>query len=72
MIMPTGFADVVENVKQLQTDEKEELLFLLQRYLVEERRQTMYAHYQQSVEEVREHSIHFSSNLQELRAMVEE
>lgn len=70
--MVTGFADVVENVKHLQTDEKEELLFLLQRYLIEERRQAMYEHYQQSVQEVREHSVHFSSNIQELQEMLAE
>lgn len=69
--MPIGFADVVENVKQLRTDEKEELFFLLQRYLVEERRQTMYDHYQQAAQEVRERSIQFSSNIQELQEMMD-
>ena len=70
--MLAGFADVVENVKQLRTDEKEELFFLLQRYLAEERRQTIYDHYQQALQEVREQSIPFSSQVSELQEMMEE
>ena len=70
--MPVGFAHVVEDVKQLRIDEKEELFFLLQRYLVEERRQRIYDHYQESTQEVHEQTIQFSSNLQQLQEMMAE
>ena len=71
-MMSVGFAHVVEDVKQLRIDEKEELFFLLQRYLVEERRQKIYDHYQQSAREVREHAVRFSSNIQQLQEMMAE
>ena len=70
--MPVGFAHVVEDVKLLRIDEKEELFFLLQRYLAEERRQSIYDHYQESTQEVQEQTIRFSSNLQHLREMMTE
>ena len=70
--MPGGFAHVVEDVKLLTLEEKEELFFLLKRYLAEERRQEIYGHYQRSVREVREHAVPFSSDIQQLQEMMAE
>jgi len=47
--MQVEFANVVEEIKQLTSEEKEELLFLIQRYLAEERRNEIYDHYRTSV-----------------------
>ncbi|MCP4396563.1 MAG: hypothetical protein GY801_04550 [bacterium] len=70
--MPVGFSNVVEDVKQLRTDEKEELLLLLTKYLTEERRNEMYKHYQSSLQEVRETKPEFSSDINRLKMMVTE
>ncbi len=70
--MPVGFANVVEDVKQLRTDEKEELLSLLQKYLAEERRSEIYEHFQSSLQEVREAKPEFSSDVERLKIMVME
>lgn len=70
--MSVGFAHVIEDVKQLTIDEKEELFFLLERYLVEERHQEIFHHYQQAVREVREHAVQFSGNIQHLQEMMAE
>jgi hypothetical protein len=41
-VMSTSFLTVVEDVKQLSTDEKEELHALLEQYLIEERREAIF------------------------------
>lgn len=70
--MQVAFANVVEEIKQLSSEEKEELLFLIQRYLAEERRNEIYDHYRTSVQEVRENQLGFSTDINQLKKMVEE
>ena len=40
------FNDVVELIKSLSTDEKQEIQFLLKQYICEERREEIYEHFQ--------------------------
>jgi hypothetical protein len=66
--MGTTFVDIVEEAKQLSTEEKQELRDLLDNYLVEERRQQILINYEQSKQEQPE----FSSNLHELKEMLDD
>ena len=45
---------LVEEVKKLTREEKEELKFLVEKYLLEERRQDIFKSYQESKKEVKE------------------
>lgn len=64
--MNTNFAGVVEEVKQLSFDEKNELKNLLENYLVEERRQKILENGEQSKSEFEKGSLEFSSNIDDL------
>jgi hypothetical protein len=64
--MGTTFVDIVEEAKQLSTEEKQELRDLLNNYLVEERRQQILENYEHSKQE--EHT--FSSDLHKLEEML--
>jgi hypothetical protein len=66
------FSDVVEVVKNLSTDEKHEIQLLLQQYLREERRDEMYANFEATQVEQQKGDLKFSSNLHELKQMIEE
>lgn len=54
--MGVVFVDVVEDVKQLSLDEKEELRGLIDNYLVEGRRDEILANYEASKNEILESS----------------
>ena len=54
--MNTVFVDVVEDVKRLTSDEKEDLRDLIDNYLVEERRDEILKNYESSKLEVLESS----------------
>ncbi|GET36519.1 hypothetical protein [Microseira wollei] len=56
-----SFSDVVEAIKSLSTAEKQEIQLLLKQYLREERR-----------EQEQNGELKFSSNMNELRQMIEE
>jgi len=64
------FSDVVEEVKQLDPNEKLELKSLLDKYLIDERRHEIFQHYELSQRE--ETQLDFSSDVDELRAEVSE
>ena len=66
----TIFSNVIEDVKRLSIDEKEELLFLLDRYLIEERRSRIYQNYQESLKELQENKLEFSNNVSHLKKMI--
>ncbi len=70
--MNTNFAGVVEAVKQLSFDEKLELKDLIEIYLVEERRQEMFANCEESLEELKSGKPKFSSDINELKAMLDD
>jgi hypothetical protein len=68
--MNTNFAGVVEDVKQLSFDEKRELKYLLESYLVEERRQEIFENSEQSKQELKNGELKFSSDTDELMEML--
>jgi hypothetical protein len=66
------FSDVIEVIKNLSTDEKREVQLLLQQYLREERREEMYANFKSAKVEQQNGELKFSSNIKELRQLIEE
>jgi hypothetical protein len=68
--MNTSFAGVVEEVKQLSFDEKQELKDLLESYLLEERRREIYENGEQSKRELEKDKLKFSSDTAEIMQML--
>lgn len=66
------FSDVVELIKSLSTDEKREIQLLLQQYLREERRDEIYDNFKSAQIEQQKGELKFSSNIEELRQLIEE
>jgi transcriptional regulator with AAA-type ATPase domain len=66
------FSDVVEVVKSLSTDEKREIQLLLQQYLREERRDEIYINFKAAQVEQQKGELKFSSNIKELKQLIEE
>ena len=67
-----SFSDVIETIKQLSFEEKQEIQTLLAQYLREERRDEIYSNYQKSCLEEQQHELNFSSNIDELKQLIEE
>lgn len=65
------FSDVVESIKSLSTDEKKEIQLLLKQYLCEERREETFESFQLAQVEQQKGELRFSSNLDELRQLIE-
>ena len=68
--MKDNFAEVVEEVKNLSTEEKLELQTLIEKYLTEERRQEIYDNYQTSLNELSEGKLVFSSDMNMLKGIL--
>ncbi|MGB3312595.1 MAG: hypothetical protein WBG32_05325 [Nodosilinea sp.] len=66
------FSDVVEVIKNLSTDEKREIQMLLQQYLREERREEIYANFEVAQAEEQNGELTFSSDINELRQLIED
>ena len=66
------FSDVVETIKSLSTDEKQELQLLLKQYIREERREQMYENFKSAQLEQQQGELKFSANINELRQLIEE
>ncbi|GET40018.1 hypothetical protein [Microseira wollei] len=66
------FSDVVETIKSLSTDEKQELQLLLKQYIREERREEMYENFKSAQLEQQKGELIFSANINELRQLIEE
>ena len=60
------FCDVVEVIKTLSLVEKEEMQFLLEQFLREERREEIYQSYLVSKQNEKEGKLQFSSNIDQL------
>ncbi|BAZ51914.1 hypothetical protein NIES4103_45730 [Nostoc sp. NIES-4103] len=67
-----SFSDVVEAIKGLSFEEKQELQLLLQQYLREERREEIYENFKTAQLEEQNGELKFSSNINELKQMIEE
>lgn len=66
--MNVSFVDVVEDVKQLSIEEKQELKCLIDSYLIEERREEIHRNYQTSKQNLAVGNLNFSTDLDELEA----
>lgn len=66
------FNDVVEAIKSLSLDEKREIQLLLQQYLREERRDEVHENFKAAQIEQQKDELIFSSNIKELRQLIEE
>ena len=68
--MSTNFADIVEEVKTLTIQEKQDLHQLIESYLIEARRDEIYDAYAQSVSELDQGKLKFSSDTDKLKEML--
>ena len=66
------FNDVVEVIKSLSTDEKQEIQLLLNQYIREERRDEIYDRFKLAQVEQQKGELKFSSNINELKQLIEE
>ncbi len=67
-----SFSDVVETIKNLSLEEKLEIQALLAQYLREEQREAIYSNYQKSRLEEQNSKLIFSSNVDELKQLIED
>lgn len=65
------FSEVVEAVKKLSWQEKEEIKSLIEHYLIEEKREEIYQNYLISQEKKEEGKLNFSSDVDELMDTLE-
>lgn len=68
--MSQKYNTLVEEVKKLSVEEKEELKFLIEKYLVEERRDEIFKNYQKSKKEIEEEQLEFSGDIKRLKEML--
>jgi hypothetical protein len=66
------FNDVVEVIKGLSTDEKQEIQSLLQQYIREERRDNIYDHFRSAQVEQQQGKLKFSNQINVLKQLIEE
>lgn len=66
------FSDVVEAIKRLSTDEKQEIHLLLKQYLREDCRDEIYANFKLVQAEQQKNELTFSSNISDLRQLIED
>ena len=68
--MSQKYNTLVEEVKKLSVEEKEELKFLIEKYLVEARRDEIFKNYQESKKEIEEEQLEFSGDIKRLKEML--
>lgn len=71
LYMSINFRDLVEEVKKLSLIEKEELKFLIEKFVVEERRNEVNKHYKESIKEFKRGRLNFSSDVNKLKEILE-
>lgn len=65
--MSKTFESVVEQARACSTEEKEELKFLLERAIIEERREEIQANHRRSQAELKRGDVKFSSSISQLK-----
>ena len=70
--MSSYFTNFVEEVKNMSSEEKEELKFLIERYLVEERREEINRNYKNSLKELHDKKLDFTSDINKLKEIIKE
>ena len=68
--MSSSFAEIVEGIKALSTPEKQELHELIEKYLIEERREDIYQSYIRSQSELEDNPAAFTSDTDRLKEML--
>jgi hypothetical protein len=68
--MSSSFAEIVEEIKALSTQEKQELHELIEKYLIEERREEIYQSYICSISELEVGKAEFSSDTDKLKGLL--
>ena len=66
-----SFSDLVETIKNLSFAEKQEIQALLAQYLRKEKRKEIYNNYQESLGEEKKKNLDFSSNINELKQLID-
>jgi hypothetical protein len=64
------FSDLVETVKDLSIDEKEELQMLLKQYLRAERREEIYENFKLARKEEQRGELKYSADINELKRLI--
>ena len=67
----TLFNDAIEVIIKLPLEEKEEIKEILEKNIIEERRQEIYKNYKKSKKEEKDGKLKFSSDINKLRKMLE-
>ncbi len=62
---------LLEDIKKLPLHEKEEIKYLLEKYIIEEKREKIYENYLESFNEYKQNKLRFSSDINELKEMIE-
>ena len=68
--MSSSFAEIVEEIKALSIPEKQELHELIEKYLIEERREEIYQSYMRSQAELMDNQVEFASDTDRLKEML--
>jgi hypothetical protein len=68
--MTGSFAEIVEEVKALSTQEKQDLHELIEKYLIEERREEIYQNYLSSLSELAGGEAEFTADIDKLRGQL--
>ena len=68
--MSSSFAAIVEEIKALSIPEKQELHELIEKYLIEERREEIYQSYIHTLSEVEDNEAEFSPDTARLKEML--
>ena len=67
-----SFSDLVETMKSLSIEEKQEIQLLLSQYLREERREEIYKNLKITQAEEQNGKLKFSNNINELKQLIED
>ncbi len=67
-----SFSEVVEAIKTLSLEEKEEIQTLLAQYLREEKREEIYQNYIEAKQQEKEGKLYFTSDIDELMESLED
>ena len=68
--MHLEYNKIVNDIRNLPLEEKEEIKALLEKYIIEERRAEIYADYKRSRRESRNRRLTFSSRIAELKKTI--
>lgn len=68
--MNVTFNTLVEEIKKLPFEEKEELKFLIEKYLIEGRRDEIFKNHQDSIKEFKEEKLEFSNDIKKLKEIL--